>query len=69
MLSCKLTTALREEEEGKMIDLVGLYSLAEQDGITVDCFDLHSRQALSIMDIDGSCHIAIDPFQLCSEAD
>jgi len=48
---------------------MGLYRLADQDGIAVDCFDLHSREALSVMDADGCCYIAIDPFQLRSEGD
>lgn len=52
-----------------MTDLLYLYRLAEQDRIRVDCFDLRSREALSIMDPDGCCYIAIDPFQLRRESD
>lgn len=52
-----------------MTELLDLYKLAEQDGITVDCFDLGSREALSLMDLDGDCYIAVDPFKLESEKD
>jgi len=46
-----------------------LYDLASAEHITVTAFDLHSREALSFMEPDGSCHIAIDPFALASPAD
>lgn len=52
-----------------MTELLDLYQLAEQDGITVDCFDLGSREALSLMDTDGQCYIAVDPFKLDSAQD
>lgn len=50
-----------------MTSLTALYQLAEQEHIAVDCYELRSREALSIMTTDGSCAIAIDPFQLRSE--
>ena len=46
-----------------------LYRYAEQENIAVDRFPLQSRQALSIMDEAGCCHVAIDPGQLTGEAD
>lgn len=52
-----------------MTELLDLYKLAEESGITVDCFDLKSREALSLMDPDGDCYIAIDPFKLESTRD
>lgn len=47
-----------------MMDLMGLYRLAEDNDIAVDCFELKKREALSVMDSDGTCYIAIDPFKL-----
>ena len=52
-----------------MMDLMGLYRLAEDNDIAVDCFELKKREALSVMDNDGACYIAIDPFKLASELD
>jgi len=52
-----------------MTDLLDLYRLAEEKSITVDCFDLGSREALSLMDPEGDCYIAIDPFKLESTRD
>lgn len=52
-----------------MNELYRLYHLAEKNGITVDGFDLKSRDALSFADGEGNCYIAIDPFKLESEAD
>ena len=49
--------------------LLKLYEEAEQNGIEVDCFSLKKVESLSLMDEDGICHIAIDPFQLTSTAD
>ena len=52
-----------------MIDLAKLYQMAEEENIEVDCFDLNKREALSLMDEDGQCFIAIDPFKLHSVND
>lgn len=52
-----------------MMDLLDLYRLAEKEDITVDCYELRSREALSLLAPNGSCSIAIDPLQLRSEAD
>lgn len=52
-----------------MTDLLELYRIADENGITVDCFELRKREALSIMDTDGTCFIAIDPFKLKSGKD
>ena len=46
-----------------------LYDLAEDDCINVDAFNLNKREALSMMDADGRCYIALDPFKLKSTAD
>lgn len=45
------------------------YRLAEQQNITVDLFRLQSREALSLMDSDGQCHIALDPARISCEAE
>ena len=52
-----------------MIELLKLYHMAEQFGVTVDGFELNSRESLSLMDEEGSCYIAIDPFKLTSSMD
>lgn len=52
-----------------MTDLLELYRIAEENGITVDCFELGKREALSLMDAEGDCYIAIDPFKLRSTQD
>ena len=46
-----------------------LYHIADEQNIVVDRFALSSREALSIMDEDGACFIAIDPAKILSEAD
>lgn len=46
-----------------------LYRMADEDNISVDAFKLNKREALSFMENDGTCYIAIDPFQLKSPLD
>ncbi len=51
-------------------DLLSLYSVAEEEGVPVDYFQLQKREALSIMDTaDRSCSIAIDPLRLTGPRD
>ena len=45
------------------------YRIAEQQNISVDLFPLQVREALSVMDSCGDCHIAIDPGKLKGEPD
>ncbi len=52
-----------------MMELMDLYNVAEQEDVTVDCFELDAREALSVMDGDGTCFIAIDPMKLQSVQD
>ncbi|HIR02476.1 MAG TPA: ImmA/IrrE family metallo-endopeptidase [Candidatus Scatovicinus merdipullorum] len=52
-----------------MTQLSELYCFAENEGITVDCFKLNKKEALSLMDDLGECYIAIDPFKLKSAQD
>lgn len=52
-----------------MNELYKLYRLADENGITVDGFDLGHRDALSLSDREGCCYIAINPFKLESVAD
>ncbi len=52
-----------------MSKLLELYRMAEREGIEVDCFDLNKRESMSVMDEDGDCFIAIDPFKLTSTQD
>ncbi len=52
-----------------MITLEALYRLAEEQNIPVDRFPLQKREALSVMDTDGSCAIALDPGKLRGEQD
>ena len=52
-----------------MKTLRSLYHIADQENIPVDRFALFSREALSIMDKDGKCFVAIDPSKIRSETD
>lgn len=51
------------------MNLAGLYRLAEEQSVRVDNFSLKKREALSFMDLDGSCYIAIDQDKLQGETD
>ena len=46
------------------MNLTELYDLADADNIIIDEFPMQTRKAFSVMDLDGDCYIAIDPFQL-----
>lgn len=46
-----------------------LYNLAEKENIAIEAFSLNSREALSTMDSDGQCYVAIDPRKIASLAD
>ena len=46
-----------------------LYSFAENESVTVTAFPLNEREALSVMDSDGSCYVAIDPEKVVSASD
>lgn len=52
-----------------MTNLLGLYRMADDNGVAVDCFGLEKREALSFMDPNGECFIAIDPLKLTSIQD
>lgn len=45
------------------------YHIADQENIVIDHFALFSRDALSIMDDDGHCFVAIDPNKITDETD
>jgi len=45
------------------------YRLAEQQNITVDLFPMQTREAISLMDEQGRCFVAIDPDRLLDETD
>lgn len=49
--------------------LTELYNLAESERVDVAAFSLGKREALSTMDSDGQCYIAIDPHKISSTAD
>lgn len=52
-----------------MRPLQEFYRIANEQNIVVDRFALSSREALSLMDTDGHCYIAIDPKRITSEND
>lgn len=52
-----------------MTTLLGLYQDAESQHIGVDDFPLVTREAMSIVDPGGGCHIAIDRRKVASSAD
>ena len=51
------------------MELLELYQLADEEHIPVYSFDLPQTQSLSLMNNDGSCAVAIDPFGLNSTKD
>lgn len=51
------------------MELLELYQLADAEHIPVYSFDLPQTQSLSLMNNDGSCAVAIDPFGLNSTKD
>lgn len=52
-----------------MKPLQEIYHIADKENIVVDRFALYKREALSVMDDDGSCFIAIDPNKIVDESD
>lgn len=52
-----------------MKPLQDIYHFAEQQNIVVDRFALSNREALSVVDDDGECFIAIDPAKITAEFD
>lgn len=46
-----------------------LYDVAEDESVEIDLFSMNQREALSMMDEDGKCYIAIDPKKVVSSAD
>lgn len=51
------------------MDTVELYEIAAREHICIDSFDLGKREALSFMDSDGECSIAIDQRRIHSSLD
>lgn len=49
--------------------LTELYSLAERDSVVIASFALNKREALSTMDSNGQCFVAIDPTKVASTVD
>lgn len=52
-----------------MINLLDLYSLAEDHGTQVVWFDLEAAESLSMPLSDGSCAIAMNPWRMPTVAD
>lgn len=52
-----------------MKTLQKIYHFAEKKNVIVDRFALQNRDALSVMDEDGDCFIAIDPDKIQTETD
>ena len=46
-----------------------LYGVAEQECVEITPYRLQKRDALSLIDEDGRCYIAIDPTKITSGAD
>lgn len=51
------------------MELYDLYAYAEDHGIIVNNVPLHPAQALSIQLTDGTCAVALDPWQISTSAD
>ena len=52
-----------------MTDLLELYNLAEEHGTDICWFDLGAAESLSVLQSDGSCAIAMDPWRMSTLAD
>lgn len=52
-----------------MKTLQEIYHIAKQKNITVDRIALNKREALSVVDEDGDCFVAIDPDKIRNEAE
>ena len=52
-----------------MADLLELYDLAEEHGTDICWFDLGAAESLSVLQSDGSCAIAMDPWRMSTLAD
>ena len=52
-----------------MTDVLTLYREADQAGVPVYWFEMEAAESLSIMDQDGSCAIALDPWYLRTVAE
>ena len=52
-----------------MKSLQEFYHIAQQNNFVVDHFELRKRAALSVMDDDGDCFVAIDPKQITYDTD
>ena len=51
-----------------MNNLDDLYVLAEEERIEIFAFSLPSTSSVSTMELDGTCYIGIDPFEIDSYA-
>ncbi len=51
------------------MEIKKIYKIANDNNVSVSFFSLPKSKALSICCADGSCHIAIDPCRITSEAD
>ena len=51
------------------MDLLRLYDYAEQHDIRVDWLPMQMAQSLSIQLTDGTCAVALDPWQLSTSSD
>lgn len=52
-----------------MNDNSDLYDLAEQNGTTIECFELPQTMSTSVMFADGTTFIGIDPFSIETTAE
>lgn len=51
-----------------MNNLDDLYALAEEEHIEIFAFSLPATSSVSTMELDGTCYIGIDPFEIDSYA-
>lgn len=49
--------------------LIDLYETAYLNDVKVECYPLEATEAMSIMDDDGDCYIALNPKKLQNEQD
>lgn len=47
-----------------MLDLIGLYDMADDNGVIIDEYPMRNLVSFSLMDLGGDCYVAVDPLKL-----
>lgn len=47
-----------------MLDLIGLYDMADDNDVIIDGYPMRNMVSFSLMDLDGDCYVAVNPLKL-----